>query len=306
MILRGTEPELEALLRALQEHAPTGRGAEARLHAVVTEAAAHPGKLVRGRLVLAAAHALAVDAATAQALATALEYFHVASLLLDDLPCMDAAMTRRGRPCAHRVYGESAAILGALAFINRAYALIGFALAGCPGATRLQAQAGLDACLGWAGLVGGQALDLAFRGSARPLREVGRVSIQKTTALLWLAALLPALAGGATATEFRALRALCLYWGLAFQGIDDLRDLLAAEADTGKSIRQDAMLARPNLGLVLGVPVARRRIRRLLRQARTQLAQLREARSGWAGLMELQLELEHAARACAVAHQEAA
>ena len=36
---------------------------------------------------------------------------------------MDNAMERRGVPCVHFEFGEAAAILAALALINRAYAL---------------------------------------------------------------------------------------------------------------------------------------------------------------------------------------
>ena len=59
----------------------------------------NPGSLVRPKLVFQMATAYGVDAAQAQELAIALEYFHTASLLFDDLPCMDNALERRGAPC---------------------------------------------------------------------------------------------------------------------------------------------------------------------------------------------------------------
>ena len=67
----------------------------------------------------------------AKDLAIALEYFHTASLLFDDLPCMDNASERRGVPCVHLAFGEAGAILAALALINRAYALSWRAVSGC-------------------------------------------------------------------------------------------------------------------------------------------------------------------------------
>src|ERR1035438_8069768 len=92
----------------------------------------NPGSLVRPRLVFQMATAYGMDAARAQDLAIALEYFHTASLLFDDLPCMDNAQERRGVPCAHIAFGEAGAILTALALINRAYALTWRAVSGCP------------------------------------------------------------------------------------------------------------------------------------------------------------------------------
>ena len=75
----------------------------------------HPGSLVRPRMVLLVATAYELDDAAAQDLAIALEYFHTASLIFDDLPCMDNAMERRGVPCVHFEFGEAEAILSALA-----------------------------------------------------------------------------------------------------------------------------------------------------------------------------------------------
>ena len=86
----------------------------------------------------------------AQELAVALEYFHTASLLFDDLPCMDNALERRGAPCTHLVFGEEGAILTALALINRAYALTWRAVAGCPQARQAQALAFIEQ-LPWRG-----------------------------------------------------------------------------------------------------------------------------------------------------------
>ena len=74
----------------------------------------NPGSLVRPRLVFQMATAYGLNPDSAQKLAVALEYFHTASLLFDDLPCMDNALERRGALCTHIVYGEEGAILTAL------------------------------------------------------------------------------------------------------------------------------------------------------------------------------------------------
>src|SRR5208337_5315587 len=92
----------------------------------------NPGSLVRPRLVFQMGIAYGLDPARAQELAVALEYFHTASLLFDDLPCMDNASERRGAPCVHLAFGEAGAMLTALALINRAYALSWQAASGCP------------------------------------------------------------------------------------------------------------------------------------------------------------------------------
>ncbi len=57
-------------------------------------------------------------------LACAVELVHCCSLVLDDLPAMDDAHLRRGRPTLHREYGEDVALLAAFALLNRGYALV--------------------------------------------------------------------------------------------------------------------------------------------------------------------------------------
>lgn len=272
------------LAAALQSNAPAGAGTEPHLRAIINDLAANPGKLIRGRLVLATTSAHGIDDTTGLALATAVEYFHISSLLLDDLPCMDDAQTRRGLPCAHVVHGEASAILAALAFINRAYALVGVALLAQPAAIRLQAQACVDGCLGTAGLVGGQARDLRFAEGDRSARAVSHIGLAKTGALFWLGLLLPALLARPDRSEARTLEALCLYWGLAFQALDDLHDVLATSVAAGKTTGRDRKLARPNLALAIGVPATRRRIARLLSQAERSVRRLTSARAAWSYL----------------------
>lgn len=278
----------DALATALIEHSPAGPAAEAHLRAVLDHATGHPGKLVRARLVHEGARVHGLDEEEALQFACAVEYFHLSSLLLDDLPCMDDAATRRGEPCVHRVHGEASTILAALALINRAYALAAFAFAGLPGFVRVQAHACLDACLGTAGLVGGQARDLRFDESDRSLREIGRIAAAKTGALFWLAVYLPALAGDPSDEERRALKQLCVYWGLAFQALDDLRDVLGSSVETGKTTGRDRALSRPNLALALGVPATRARLARLARLSSHALEPLRTQGSRWRYLVEFQ------------------
>lgn len=59
-----------------------------------------------------------LDIDPAFALAAALEFLHTSSLIFDDLPCMDDAGLRRGRPALHLQFGEAHAILAGLALLN--------------------------------------------------------------------------------------------------------------------------------------------------------------------------------------------
>lgn len=282
----------DPLVRALMDNSPATARTEPHLRSVIDGVTGVPGKLVRARLTETAARIHGLDEDEARQLACAIEYFHLASLLLDDLPCMDDAEVRRGQPCAHREHGEASAILGALGLINRAYALVQLALLRQPEFIRLQACACVDACLGVSGLVGGQAQDLRFGEGDQSARTIGRIALAKTGALFWLAAYLPALASGPSAGERRGLKALCVYWGLAFQTLDDLGDVLGGSDALAKSRGRDRILSRPNLALALGVPQARRRVARLARLAEQTVRQLETSDPRrWGYLRSFQLEL---------------
>ncbi|AOS46396.1 Geranylgeranyl diphosphate synthase [Lacunisphaera limnophila] len=283
-------PEVEGLNLAaiLREHAPRSPGMETHLDAAITQAISSPGGLFRARLVATAARRHGLPEGTAGQLACAVEYFHAASLLLDDLPCMDDATVRRGQTCVHRVHGEATAILAALALINRAHVLIGFAYAAHPAAVRLQAVLCLDGCLGINGLVGGQARDLRFGEGPTGGREISRIAAAKTGALIKLALILPALNAAPGPVEFRLLKALALYWGQWFQACDDMKDVLATPQETGKDTGRDRALVRPNLVLALGPVAASRRLDRLERQIARTLGRLRQCGAQWDYLDQFQ------------------
>ena len=224
----------------------------------------NPGSLVRPRLVFQMGTAYGLKPAHAQELAVALEYFHTASLLFDDLPCMDNALERRGVPCTHLVFGEESAILTALALINRAYALIWRAVVGCPQVRQFQALAFIEHCLGVGGLLNGQSFDLHYSALPRTLETTERIARGKTVSLIRLTLVLPAMLGGASARDLQQIERISVFWGLGYQIVDDLKDVLQNQAQSGKTPARDAQLGRPNIAAVIGVGGAVRRLTRFI------------------------------------------
>jgi geranylgeranyl pyrophosphate synthase len=281
------DTEGQWLAEILREYAPAaGAGMEPRLRSALDQSVSSTGSLLRARLVAVGGRSHGLATTLAGQLACAVEYFHTASLLLDDLPCMDDASVRRGQPCVHRAHGEATAILAALALINRAHVLVGLALAAHPPAVRVQATLLLDDTLGVMGLIGGQARDLRFGEVSSGSREVGQIAAAKTGALFKLALVLPVLPAEPGPAEFRFLKALALYWGQWFQANDDLRDVIASSATVGKDTQRDSELARPNLALVLGVGGVGRRLARLETQIEGTVNRLRARGAQWDYLRE--------------------
>jgi geranylgeranyl diphosphate synthase type II len=196
-----------------------------------------PSKQVRAVLVLLCAELCRGNTARAVPAAAAIELVHASSLILDDLPSMDDAPLRRGRPANHLQFGEAVAILAAFGLLNRAYGEL--ARAYDPAlATRMTVL--VSDAVGPDGLIGGQALDLRATDKAIDFEALERIHRGKTGALFVAAAACGALVAGAAPEPIASLSAYAKNLGLAFQIVDDLLDVAGNPSETGKAVRADA------------------------------------------------------------------
>jgi len=252
----------------------------------------NPGSLVRPRMVFQVAAAYDLDEAPAKNLAIALEYFHTASLVFDDLPCMDNAYERRGVPCVHFAFGEAGAILTALALINRAYALSWQAVSVSSRQTQSRALAYIEQCLGVGGLLNGQSLDLHYSTLPHNRETTERIAWGKTVSLIRLTLVLPAMLGGASVREIQLLERIALYWGLSYQMVDDVKDVLGSAAQAGKTVARDLLLDRPNVASAMGIPCAVERLTRFIHLGDRTLRRLLQSRLSLSFLERLRINLE--------------
>lgn len=265
---------------------------EPHLRGVLTDVLSHPGSLVRAQLAYSVMTALGASPDAARAWGCAVEYFHTASLLFDDLPCMDNATHRRGHACPHLTHGEGAAILGALALINDGYRLLWSVLTARPDAVRAAATALVSQCLGAEGILNGQAHDLYFDRSPHDEKAVLQVASGKTVTLTRLTLVMPALIGGAAPAHVDALEAVAASWGLSYQIMDDFKDFLMGPSDTGKTTSRDRVLDRPNLPLTIGCEPALQSLNTWLTRGRAAIEGLTGSMKGLDALLRLQSTLE--------------
>jgi geranylgeranyl diphosphate synthase type II len=108
----------------LAELVPPEHQAPSPLHQAMRYSLLAGGKRIRPVLTVQVATDLGAEVDAVLDVACAVEMIHAASLILDDLPCMDNASLRRGRPANHLVFGEDTAILAATALLNRAFGVI--------------------------------------------------------------------------------------------------------------------------------------------------------------------------------------
>jgi len=254
------------------------------LHEAMRYAALAPGKRLRGAVVLATCDLLAGETDAAAALAGAIEMVHAASLILDDLPSMDNATLRRGRPALHHAFGEANAILTSVALLNLAFETIARAEAFRP-AVRVEMGGRLARAVGADGLVGGQVADLAATGTRLGLEGLEYVHSHKTGALFLAAAEIGALAAGGKDRDLRALLGYAKNLGLAFQITDDLLDYSGSPETTGK----DAGMDRDKTTFVdlCGIDGARRLVDELIDTSVSALQPFGRRRARLVALAEL-------------------
>ena len=239
MILHSVEALRMQVDRRLAELIPTPGEEPGRLGEAAHYALLAPGKRFRPLLTLLTAEAFGAPISRALDVACAMEMVHAASLVLDDLPSMDDARLRRGRPTTHRVYGEAGAILASVGLLTESFAVIAQA-EGLSAKDRTELVAALADAVGFNGLVAGQALDLAERNSPRTVAELDALNHRKTGVLMMAAAEAGARIGGASAAARRELGEFARRIGLAFQIRDDLIDAEDGGEHVGKDVGKDA------------------------------------------------------------------
>lgn len=241
------------------------------LSRAIEEAVLSPGKRLRPLVALAAGEIFRAPLPAATAVAIAVEYLHAASLVLDDLPSMDNACRRRGRPAIHVGHGVATAELAALALVARAFEVAAQAPE-TPPRTRAMVIGELARAIGAEGSCAGQAADLSADPSRLTLEDLEGIHARKTGALFVAAVRTGALAGGAGEETLEALTLFARNLGLAFQITDDMLDLTGDPERMGKDTRRDAH--RANFATLFGLESSARLVDELLEAAVSALSPL--------------------------------
>ena len=209
------------------------------------------GKRIRPVLVLETCRMCGGDPAAALPFACALEMIHTYSLIHDDLPAMDDDAMRRGRPTNHVVYGEATAILAGDGLLTAAFGQL--AKAELPSQQVVEAVACLSQAAGSAGMVGGQALDMAGEGRALTREELELLQSLKTGALISAAAELGCIAAGGTPEQREQVRRYAQGLGRAFQVRDDMLDVISTDQELGKPVGSDRANEKSTFVTALGL-----------------------------------------------------
>ena len=216
------------------------------------------GKRVRPTLCMETAWVFGDDPAHVLPSAAAIELIHTYSLIHDDLPAMDDDDFRRGRPTAHKKYGEAMAILAGDAFFGEALALITIHQQADCGQV-LEVVRELAGSTGVNGMVGGQVMDMEQTGvgPGTDPETLHLIHKFKTGALIKSSVRIGAILAGASEEDQASVSEYASELGLCFQIVDDLLNATATREELGKSAGSDAEQGKATFVGVYGLEGAR-------------------------------------------------
>ena len=190
-----------------------------------------PGKRLRPTLAVLVGHEWDAPAQAMLDAGCAIEMVHAASLILDDLPCMDNALLRRGQATTHVAHGQDMATLAAIALLARAFSVLG-TVAHVTSGQRVAMLNVLTEAVGEGGLAGGQMQDLRGSEHGCNLEATAQSNALKTGVLFNAAVNMAAILSEADDARCHRMLKFALHFGQAFQIADDLQD--AAEDMAGQ------------------------------------------------------------------------
>src|ERR671918_943492 len=249
------------------------------------------GKRVRPALCMETAWIFGAEPSHVLPSAAAIELIHTYSLIHDDPPAMDDDDYRRGRPTAHREFGEAMAILAGDAFFGEALALITVHQSGgCE--EILEVVRELADSTGVNGMVGGQVMDMDQTGRAEATdpETLYMIHEYKTGALIKSSARIGAILAGATGEEQAAVSEYASQLGLCFQIVDDVLNATSTREELGKSAGSDAEQGKATFAGVFGLEGAKREADKAAEKA---LAALSKVDGDISGLQELAYFVRH-------------
>ena len=228
------ESRLQALFAATEQHSQD-------LHEAMRYCTLNGGKRIRALLVYGTGLTFGAALEQLDHAAMAVELIHAYSLIHDDLPAMDNADLRRGKPACHKAFSEAIAIL-----TGDALQALAFDLLSQSPYLSAQQQLNLLVTLSQATLamVHGQAMDIGATLNDTDLHNLSRIHEKKTAALIKASILLGATIANLPIISRDHLAVFGHHLGLAFQIHDDILDVEGITAKLGKPARLDIALGK--------------------------------------------------------------
>ena len=230
------------------------------------------GKRIRPQLLFMTLSLLGKDMKLGLPFAVALEMIHSYSLVHDDLPAMDNDDYRRGQLTTHKKFGEANGILIGDALLTNAFSvMVRGSMGKVPAEKILEIVALFSEYAGVDGMIGGQAMDVAYEGRQISYKTLQFIHEHKTGRLLLLPILVACILGDASLEQRSALEIYGKKIGLAFQIKDDILDVEGSFEELGKAIRSDEKLRKSTYPSIFGLERSKEMLKEALEEARVAL-----------------------------------
>jgi geranylgeranyl diphosphate synthase type II len=213
------------------------------------------GKRLRPILCLAAAETVGGERQDAIRAACAIEMIHTYSLIHDDLPAMDDDELRRGQPTCHAAFDEATAILAGDALLTMAFEVLS-SIDSTPENQALDLIHVihiLSTAAGYQGMIEGQMQDMAAEGEPLSLKDIEKMHILKTGALIEASVTTGAILGKGNLFQVQQLKIYAKKIGLAFQVIDDMLNIEGDPKIMGKNVGSDQTRLKSTYPSILGM-----------------------------------------------------
>jgi len=276
---REASPELDLALtecaasvnKTIEHLLPDTDLPEAPLYDAMRYGVLNGGKRLRPFLVMQSAKMFNVDSICAKRVAAAVELLHCYSLIHDDLPAMDDANKRRGKPSLHKQYDEATAILAGDALLTIAFEILSSEETHADPRVRIELIKALSRAAGGHGMVGGQMLDMIGEKENFDVGTISRMQRMKTGMLMAFACEAGAILGKTDESQRKALRNYAFDLGLAFQVTDDILDVESDSETLGKDTGKDSDAGKSTFVSTMGKDAARSRAEMLAAQSKRHL-----------------------------------
>ncbi|MCF6288559.1 MAG: polyprenyl synthetase family protein [Proteobacteria bacterium] len=214
------------------------------------------GKRIRPLLTYATAEALGLDMKRVDYIAASVEIIHAYSLIHDDLPAMDDDDIRRGKATCHMQFDYATAILAGDALQAMAFEILSLAEAEPQIIVKLIRK--LSFSCGAYGMAGGQSLDLESETLNLDSKSIDHIHLLKTGALISAAIEMVGFLDAECSEIVKAtLKQYAFNFGMAFQIIDDVLDIIGDEKKLGKPIGSDVTNNKSTYPSIMGLETSK-------------------------------------------------
>jgi geranylgeranyl diphosphate synthase, type II len=250
--------------RKFDAHLPPETDVPKNLHKAMRYSVFAGGKRLRPGLAHAAFELFGGKGESIWYATSALEFLHTFSLIHDDLPCIDNDDFRRGKPTAHKQFGEATAVMSGDALCVLAFELI--AKTGNPKAMECLAHK-----LGTYGMIGGEMTDIDCEGKKVSLETVDYIHYHKTAALIEASLVIGAQLANASDSDIKKIEAYGRAIGLAFQIVDDILDIVSTTEELGKDAGSDIASGKATYPALVGLEASRKKALELYEESLKEL-----------------------------------